>query len=579
MQPIVHVIATTFDGTQAAIAAAIPLARGSGAKLVVIVPRLVSYAVDLDQPAEFAAFFVKRYENIVHELGGSAEVEVCLCRTLDDIMAKVAGEHSRVVVGGPVGRWLTSPEERFTNRLIRAGCSVVFVATGPNVTRRRVAPVAAAIVAGCALVLSARSAAAQTGASRDELLKRVAALEVQIAELKALIEQKPLEAAKAEVSEDERVYGDYLHDLKFGAVLDTYYGFNFNHPIGRVNLLRAYDVTSNNFSLSQATFAIESAPHLDAGRRFGGRVDLQYGQATETLQGSLANEPRPWVYRNIFQAFGTYVAPVGRGLTVDFGKWASALGYENNYSKDQINYSRSYWFNFLPFYHMGARAAFKTTDALTLNYWITNGTQQTEAFNNFKDQMAGLVLQPSKTLTWTANYYLGQEHPDVQAVQSPGEPTLPTQPGLSIVPVQPYFTGKLQIFDTYANWQPTVSTTFVAEADYVSSQNPAPAPASSVAGGALYARRQLTAKTALGVRGEYLADRGGLFSGTTQNLKEATVTYDYRVNEGFLVRSEWRHDWSDQPFFLTSTPKVYETSQDTATLAVTWWWGTKRGVW
>jgi len=435
------------------------------------------------------------------------------------------------------------------------------------------------VIGGCAVGLCAQSAAAQTGPSRDELLTRINALEAQLAELKALVEQKPVEAAAAEVAQDERLYSDYLHDLKFGAVLDTYYGFNVNRPIGRVNLLRAYDITSNNFSLSQASFAIESAPDVDAGRRFGGRVDLQYGQATETLQGSLANEPRPWVYRNVFQAFGTYVAPVAGGLTIDFGKWASALGYENNYSKDQINYTRSFWFNFLPFYHMGARAALKTSDAVTLNYWITNGTQQTEAFNNFKDQMVGLVLQPSKTFTWTSNYYLGQEHPDVQTVQTPGTPTIATQPGLSIVPVQPYFTGKLQIFDTYANWQPTASTTFAVEADYVTSQNPVPASASYVTGGALYARRQLTPRTAIGVRAEYLADRGGLFSGTTQNLKEATVTYDFRVNEGFLVRGEWRSDFSNVPFFLTSTPGALKTSQDTATLGVIWWWGTKRGVW
>src|SRR5579862_4286331 len=265
------------------------------------------------------------------------------------------------------------------------------------------------VIGGCAVGLCAQSAAAQTGPSRDELLTRINALEAQLAELKALVEQKPVEAAAAEVAQDERLYSDYLHDLKFGAVLDTYYGFNVNRPIGRVNLLRAYDITSNNFSLSQASFAIESAPDVDAGRRFGGRVDLQYGQATETLQGSLANEPRPWVYRNVFQAFGTYVAPVAGGLTIDFGKWASALGYENNYSKDQINYTRSFWFNFLPFYHMGARAALKINDAVTVNYWITNGTQQTEAFNNFKDQFAGVVLTPAKNVSWTVNYYLGQE--------------------------------------------------------------------------------------------------------------------------------------------------------------------------
>jgi hypothetical protein len=66
------------------------------------------------------------------------------------------------------------------------------------------------------------------------------------------------------------------------------------------------------------------------------------------------------VYRNIFQAYGTYVLPLGGGLTVDFGKWASSLGAEGNYTKDQMNYSRSYWFDFLPFYHMGARLNYKS---------------------------------------------------------------------------------------------------------------------------------------------------------------------------------------------------------------------------
>src|ERR1017187_5263800 len=34
-------------------------------------------------------------------------------------------------------------------------------------------------------------------------------------------------------------------------LFDGYYGFNFNNPIGRVNLLRAYDVSANAFSLNQ----------------------------------------------------------------------------------------------------------------------------------------------------------------------------------------------------------------------------------------------------------------------------------------------------------------------------------------
>ncbi len=291
----------------------------------------------------------------------------------------------------------------------------------------------------------------------QELLRRIDALEAELADLKNLVrarsaEQTPKAEAVESATKPEGALADLMHDVVYGGGLDLYYGFNFNRPVGRVNLLRAYDVTSNNFSLNQASLLMESAPDLSEGRRFGGRLDLQYGQATETLQGSLASEPRPWVYRNIFQAYGTYIFPLGQGLTVDFGKWASAIGLEGNYTKDQANYSRSYWFDYLPFYHMGVRATYRFNDTVAANYWLTNGTQQTEAFNNYKDQLFGAVINPAKSLTWTTNFYMGQEHPDVQPILTPGEPTSATQAGLSITPIIPAMDGRLHIFDSYATW-------------------------------------------------------------------------------------------------------------------------------
>ena len=142
---------------------------------------------------------------------------------------------------------------------------------------------------------------------------------------------------------------------------DGYFENNFNNPTGRVNDLRAYDVLSRTFSINQADFIFALDPDVSAHRRYGMRIDLQFGQATETLQGNPANEPRPEIYRNLFQAYGTYVVPLGSGLNFDFGKWASSLGMEGNYTKDQINYSRSYYFYFLPFYHQGVRLHYNFT--------------------------------------------------------------------------------------------------------------------------------------------------------------------------------------------------------------------------
>jgi len=109
----------------------------------------------------------------------------------------------------------------------------------------------------------------------------------------------------------DRAELSFLKGNTLNFTFDGYYAYNFSHPYGRVNFLRAYDVLSNAISLNQADLIFEHAPDAAAGKRFGMRLDLQFGQATETLQGNPANEPRPEIYRNIFQAYGTYVAPVG----------------------------------------------------------------------------------------------------------------------------------------------------------------------------------------------------------------------------------------------------------------------------
>ena len=394
----------------------------------------------------------------------------------------------------------------------------------------------------------------------------------------------PAQNAPASViSADDRKNLDFLRDTTLNFGIDSYYAYNFNNPVGRVNLLRAYDVLSNEFSLNQASVVVEHAPDVTAGRRWGGRLDLQFGQATDTLQGNPANEPRPQIYRNVFQAYGTYVAPIGKGLNIDFGKWGSALGIEGNYTKDQINYSRSYWFNFLPFYHMGARVSLPVNDKFALNYWIVNGTNQVEATNGFKDELFGFTAKPVKSVSWTMNYYFGQEHPDRTPAATCGP--IPVQPGLCFTAISPAPNGRTHIFDSYVTWQATPKLLVALEGDYFIDRlwkNAAPGQSSApshVDGGAAYLQYQLSSKFAVGTRAEYMSDRGGLFSGISQSLKENTVTFDYKLADGFLMRYEWRRDFSNQPSFLSNVQGVLRKDQNTATLGLVWWWGRKEGSW
>lgn len=466
-----------------------------------------------------------------------------------------------------------------------------------------------AIVAMCASAASIHpqsAAGGQSGsaaASPQAIQERISRLEAEVKELKAMVKElqsaasAPSTGPAAEAAvetrvaperqslarqEDRKIFG-FLHDTTIDLGLDGYYAYNFNSPVGRVNYLRAYDVLSNEFSLNQASVVFDHPTDVANGRRWGGRLDLQFGQATDTLQGNPSNEPRPDIYRNFFQAYGTYVAPIGSGLNIDFGKWGSSLGIEGNYTKDQMNYSRSYWFDFLPFYHMGLRLSYPVSNSFSLNYWVVNGTNQVEATNGFKDELFGFTAKPVKSVTWTMNYYLGQDHPD-RIVVPPNGP-IPVQPGLSFEAISPAPNGRTHIFDSYVTWQATPKLSLALEGDYIIQRfwkNQAPgqsAAPSHVDGGAAYVRYQFTPKLALASRAEYLSDRGGLFSGLNQDLKENTVTFDYTVADGFLMRYEWRRDFSNRPSFLSDEQGVLKKDQTTATVGLIWWWGRKEGAW
>lgn len=145
--------------------------------------------------------------------------------------------------------------------------------------------------------------------THTDLSRRVETLEAEVAELKRLLKDaapagnqlhgnaasesdiaparanaNPVSAGSSALAQDDRKTLDFFRDTTINLGLDGYYAFNFNQPVGRVNLLRAYDVLSNNISLNQASVIFEHAPDVDAGRRFGTRLDLQFGQATDTCR-------------------------------------------------------------------------------------------------------------------------------------------------------------------------------------------------------------------------------------------------------------------------------------------------------
>lgn len=424
----------------------------------------------------------------------------------------------------------------------------------------------------CASLLSGQTA------REAELLQLIRKLEARVAVLEAQVLPKPV--AEPAIPVPQPAPEPAIPDgVTANVTFDGFYGYNFNRPVGRVNLLRAYDVTANNFAINQTGVVIERSVDPKAGRRLGLRLDFMHGQATETLQGGTQSEPRPQVYRNIFQAYGTYVVPAGNGITVDFGKFADTLGFEGNYTKDQINYSRSYWFKFLPFYHMGFRTSYQLHERVKVTNWLVNGANQTEDFNNFKSTAFLVSLKPSSKTTLDVNYYAGQEGRDLVPAFNPGLPALPTQPGLSLQKVPNPPEGHFHAFNTFGSWSATDNLLFAGEFNTALNRRQPDDPPARATGGIAWTRYRFTREFSLGGRFALLHDRGGVFSGTRQTLKDATVTATYQIRDGFQTKWEFRRDFSNVPFFLNSRPGERSRSQTTATLGLIWWFGGKEGTW
>lgn len=409
-------------------------------------------------------------------------------------------------------------------------------------------------------------ALAQGAATAEErerlLLARIAALEARLAALEARLGngERAVVCASPSAAPSAAVPTAAPAGAMVNFFFDGYTAWNANRPANRTNLLRGYDGVAGGFGLNQTGLVVERAASAEDGRRWGFRLDLMAGQATDTLQGSRQNESRPEVYRHLFQAYGTYIVPVGRGVTVDFGKWASALGPEGNYTKDQINYSRSYFFNYLPFYHMGFRVSYPLSRKWKVSYWLVNGANQTEDFNGYKSQLGQIVLQPTRNLSWTVNYYSGREQRD--------------EAGRRAAP-----RGRLHLIDTYAFWNVTDRLMVGGEYDFAVNREESGGAPQRLTGGAAYLRYQMTRRTYFGQRYAWLRDSAGLFSGRTQNLQDVTATLGFRPVEGFETRFEFRRDASNRLFFPRGTAGRLSRHQDTLTLGLLWWFGGKTGNW
>jgi hypothetical protein len=407
----------------------------------------------------------------------------------------------------------------------------------------------AAGLIGCLLVLP-QGLRAQT-VSTEELIETIKKLEARVAELeKANKPSQPGPAAaappesseaavaevKKEVEEVKKQQADAAPVLSFfkstqiTGYVDTNYAYNLNHPADQSIQFRGTNFNHNSFQFNAAKVSF-NRPTSGPGS-LGYRLDLVYGaEATSFLRNfelPVPGRPTDSIQLNVLNAYVSYTAPVGKGLTFDFGKFTTFMGAEVFDTIDNWNYQQGIMFAYAqPYYHTGLRMSYAPSDKVGLGFYVVNGWNNSFDQNTGKSVGFSLTLTPNSKFQIIQNYLGGPEN----GVSNDGWRHL--YDGILNATINPNialrFNYDIGVNKPLLSSDPNQTWRGIASSIRFSTSN---------------------GRVALAPRFEYLYDNSGFATGFRQDLKTFTLTNEYRIKPNFSTKIEYRYDFSNQNIFF-----------------------------
>ncbi|PYN88831.1 MAG: hypothetical protein DMD89_35750, partial [Candidatus Rokuibacteriota bacterium] len=264
------------------------------------------------------------------------------------------------------------------------------------------------------------------------------------------------------------------------------------------------------------------------------------------------------------EAYASYLVPMGNGLTVKAGKWATLIGYEVYESPKNLNFSRSFLYTLgTPYTHTGLLVTYPVAPWFSVTAGFTNGWDNADNNNGYLRPIGSFAFTPSDKLSATVSYLFG---PEQNRDQMRGRDIN----NRWVVDTTIVYTGIDRV---------TLSVNF----DFAGEENDPALVAvgrqnanSSWGGIAGYVGYDWTKALRTVLRLENFYDPQGVRSsetvpaGKNVNLWEVTATAEYKIWRGLVGRVEFRHDEANRKAFSLqgNPPTPTSNAQNTITLAL-----------
>ena len=310
----------------------------------------------------------------------------------------------------------------------------------------------------------------------------------------------------------------------YGGFVDLGYSLDFNFPENHLFRNRSTTPRVNELDLNMAGVYVRKDATADSrwGMELmghGGQDALNFGFGTNLphVEGSDA-------LRHFGRANLSYLAPVGKGLTLQAGLFNSFIGYESLYAKDNFNYTRAWIADYSPYLMFGANAQYNFDDKWSGVFFIINEYFHLQNANNLPSYGAQVAYKPNSSWLFKETVYYGPDQSDTS------------------LEFWRFFS------DSIVEWKVNDDVTLVGEYQVGTQEMAMPGKPRFVYMGAAFPMRwHISGPWTVALRPEVYWDPNGFQTGAEQLVRAVTTTAEYKFPykwTNMIGRLEYRYDES-----------------------------------
>ena len=340
------------------------------------------------------------------------------------------------------------------------------------------------------------------------------------------VEDAPQKTVNEQQTPSEELPQPSDPEWHYGGFLDFGYLKDFNDPSNHLFRSRGTTFHVNEWDVNMSAIYVTKTASKDS--RWGTELTLQAGKDTEVFgfSATAPNLPGSKWLRHLGPTNVSYLAPVGKGLTLQGGIFSSLIGYDSLYAKDNFAYTRPWGADFTPYLMLGVNASYPFTNKLTGALFVVNGYWHLADANSVPSSGLQLAYQPigHLSLKQTVLYGPHQSNTSLEFWRFLSD-SIVERKGVRLTTAFEYIVGTEKIAvpgNPHALW--------------MSSQ----LPLHWVLGRGFSAT----------IRPEVFWDRDGRVTGFSQTVKTNTTTLEYRIpyrHASAILRLEHRIDDSRGP--------------------------------